>query len=107
MKIEFFTDLDSFSKEEIEYLWKVGVCLDDWDYMLFFPPEVLEEYEVEEEDWSYEMKEWEYKRPMIKVKQYRPKDYNIDRLLTGCCNNKWYKINFRGAEIAIGIAYHS
>lgn len=107
MKLELYTDRDSFTKEEIEYFWKSGISLDDWDYMIFFPPEILEEYEEEEEDYSYELKVWEYKRRKITVKKYRPKDYAIERLLRGCYDNKWYKINFRGAEIAIGIAYHA
>lgn len=106
MNIEFFTDLSEFTTKEINYFRRSGISLDDWDYMLFFPADILQEYEVEEEDWS-KMDE-QYGTPTkIKIKKYTPKNwYVIDRLLNGYYKNEWYKINFRGRDIAMGIAYH-
>jgi hypothetical protein len=82
MKIEFVEELTD--EKECEYLWGAGVNLDDWDYMLIM------EYDPEKF-----------------AADNKPKSCTMERLLTGCCENKWYRLNFRGSERIIGIAYHA
>ena len=82
MKIEYIEEIKD--EKEREYLWNEGVCLDDWDYMLVF----------------------EYNKKTFKSDN-SPVQYNIERLLNGCCSNTWYRLNFRGSEKIIGVAYHS
>jgi hypothetical protein len=38
---------------------------------------------------------------------YCTKKYELDRWLVGCCDNTWYKINWFGVEMGLGVAYHS
>ena len=83
MNIDFI-DGGSLSKEESEYLWSRGVSLDDWDYMLIM--DYVEEY--------FEASN-------------SPKSYVLAGLLHGCFENIWYRVNFRGSEKIIGVAYHS
>lgn len=46
--------------------------------------------------------------PVTKTyKRYICKEYNLDRILTGCCSNKWYLIEWKGEKKAIGVAYHA
>lgn len=82
------------TQEEMDYFWDKGICLDDYDYMLVCPSNIIKKvthnYEGEE---PYE--------------DYEPSSYTFERLLTGCCSNKWYKIEFRGKKAALGIAYHA
>jgi len=86
---------------EVRELWDRGVNCDDWDYMVLCHGDVLDERDVEEHD-------WETNKPKI-VKYYTPKfEYrSLERLLTGCSHNIWYKVYFRGEKMAIGISYHS
>jgi hypothetical protein len=42
MKLELATE---FTKEETDYLWSVGVCLDDWNFAIVGEPDILEEQE--------------------------------------------------------------
>lgn len=85
----------NITDEEVKSLWNQGVCMDDWDYILVCPVDALEAYEhVDEFEGGT-------------LTKYRPKGSNLDRLLTGACDNYWYKINFRGQEVALGVAYHA
>ena len=45
----------SFSGEETDLLWTLGVNMDDWDYALICPPDVVieEEYQDEETEWVW------------------------------------------------------
>ena len=90
MKLEFF-EPDDLSSDIVEKLWNQSVDLDDWDYLLITTD--LDSFEeVEDEDgritWS-------------------PTSSTIERLLTGCCSNIWYKISWRGKKAMVGVAYHS
>lgn len=75
--------IKAFNKKETEELWKQGVDLDDWDYALVIPESALRKESNE------------------------PLEYGTDRLLTGCCENKWYRVLFRGKKVGMGVAYHS
>jgi len=80
MIIEF---IETFTREDSDYLWGSGIDLDDYDYALIM------EYDP---------------------KKFRPdnspiSDY-LTRMLMGCCENKWYRLKFKGSEKIIGIAYH-
>lgn len=129
--LQFFT---AFSQEETDLLWGQGVCMDDWDYAIVCDPDILEEEEYEEVeskwvyfdhiaevdrhwdridhgDGSYSMAiPWEkggYMDVSTTKKRYTCKEYSIDRLLTGCCSNTWYLIQWNGEKKAIGVAYHA
>lgn len=86
MIIEVIFDYSGFKENESELLWKQGVCLDDWDYLLVCPLDSVEKNNDGE---------------------LQPKEYGLERMLTGCCHNTWYIATFRGNEVAIGVAYHS
>ena len=77
------------TQEEMDYFWDKGICLDDYDYMLVCPPNIIKKV-VDQEEPCYE-----------------PISYTFERLLTGCFENKWYRVNFRGKKVALGIAYHA
>jgi len=81
---------DHITDKEVEYLWSQGVCLDDWDYMLLLPANCVRKSNDASGD-----------------SDYVPTGYTIERLLTGCCSNTWYVVNFRGKRQAIGVAYHA
>ncbi len=73
-------------------LWDQGVNLDDWDYMLVVPASALATNEGGDT---------------------RPLDYgevgythDLECLLTGCYDNRWYVVAFRGSMVGIGVAYH-
>jgi len=48
-----------------------------------------------------------YQKVIKTYKRYNCIDYNLDRMLTGCCRNTWYLIEWEGEKKAIGVAYHS
>jgi len=88
----YFVKDENLTREDVEALWQQGVNMDDWDYMLFCPPEVVFKFETPNEysEGEYGVKEWP-----------------LDKLLNGVCSNQWYRASFRGKEWAIGVAYHS
>jgi hypothetical protein len=87
MKFEFYERLDD---DTIEALWKQYVCMDDWDYILFVPIQPELPFTKDRDD------------------NVVSDSYQIDRLLNGCCQNRWYQVkNFRGKEGIIGVAYHA
>ena len=69
--------------DERDELWKQGVFLDDWDYILVLPLEAMDTVALV------------------------PVSYQIERLLTGCCNNRWYTPVFRNKKVFMGVAYHA
>ncbi len=89
---EFYTSLP----DDVEQaMWDQGVCMDDWDYLLFF--------EDGFETWMDES----YKSRRFTC-EILPKDYELGRLLTGCCYNKWYPVtDFAGRKGIVGVAYHA
>lgn len=132
MNIEFHT---KFDRETTDKLWDQGVCMDDWDYAIICPPDVVveEEYPYEESEWEWfpfvEEKDrvwekvqtsetsWHYRGPdfskghyvtkEVKKKRWTCPEYDLDRMLTGCCSNTWYLIEWNGEKKAIGVAYHA
>ena len=76
---------EDLTPKEIDALDKQSVCMEDWDYMIVIDPAKL--VKNDEGRWSVT-------------------DYTLERLLTGCCDNVWYKVKFRGRTCGIGIAYH-
>lgn len=93
IKFEYYT-YDDLNRDDIDMLWDQEVCMDDWDYMLFC------ECDISKVDWLFPVDELEI--------EYAPKDYNIEKLLTGCCSNSWYKVtNFKGRRGVLGVAYHA
>jgi hypothetical protein len=49
----------------------------------------------------------EYQKVIKTYKRYNCIDYNLDRMLTGCCHNEWYLIEWNSEKKAIGVAYHA
>jgi len=81
---------ESFSDEISECLRKHGVDLDDWDYAVFGPPEMVRLAKNDDGREYLEPTKWTY-----------------ERILTGCCDNTWYLVNINGKEYALGMAYHA
>lgn len=63
-----------------EGIWDSGVSLDDWDYGFII--------------------EGRY-RNIIE------NDFDLQKILQGCCDNKWIEIEVEGKVFTIGLAYHS
>lgn len=105
MKFEFILE---FSTEESDSLWSQGVCLDDYDYAIItYDLEHFEETDdLELEDHWDDIKK-EYKTVAVPSKLLSPKDYTVSRLLTGCCDNTWYRIKWNNKDAIIGLAYHA
>lgn len=95
IKFEYY-DASELTDEDRQDLWDQDVCMDDWDYLLF--SEV--EGPMDKIDWIIESDNVEI--------EFYPADYNVEKLLTGCCNNRWHKVkNFKGRQGVLGVAYHS
>lgn len=101
MKLEYLEDL---TDKEQSTLREQEVCLDDWDYMLIVYD--VDQFQETEEDREY-YSAVTHKDELKKVKVYSPKLWHLDRLLTGCCSNIWYKIKWKGKFVMLGAAYHS
>lgn len=98
------TSYDQLSDTEIKEFWNKSVCMDDWDIILIFPSDILYIFETDGEetisdDYGNILKK--------KVKKYCPKDQSLDNLLRSFNENKWYKIELNGREVAVGVGYHS
>jgi len=91
MKIELLTS-DDLTVAENEALWDSGVNLDDWDYLLVVPESSLAIREG-----------GKYRPPYYGEDGYT---HDLARLLTGCCDNLWYIVAFRGKTVGMGVAYH-
>ena len=89
MRWEILQELD---RKETEELWDVGVCMDDWDYVVVSDP--LPEDEAV---------------PYVPGFSLRLEldDLCAAPALTGCCYNTWYLVRFRGAVRVVGVAYHA
>jgi hypothetical protein len=81
--------------------------MDDWDYMILADPDILEEEEVDTFGLEYSETEKRWIPVERKKIRFYPKDWQMERLLNGCCDNVWYKVEFRGTKMAIGVAYHA
>lgn len=92
MKFRFYCAYgDEITREIIDSLWKQNVDMDDWDYMIFFEAKYKAEFPTGWDDITIE-----------------PKNYNVARMLNGCCRNKWYPVkDFMGKKGFLGIAYHA
>lgn len=101
MNLEYRT---KFNEQESDYLWSAGVSLDDWDYALItFDLEAFEEVDDMTTEWDEKKKDW----VAVPCKTFGPKEYTLERLLTGCCANRWHKIKWQGKDAIIGLAYHA
>lgn len=98
VKLELVYDYNQISEEELEELRSYGIETCDWDFMLFCSPEYLDS--TWEEEYNYETKQKEKKEVFI------PNTYAIERLAFTSQDCKWYKINFQGNLVAVGIGYH-
>lgn len=87
--IEYYEGYPEVSRELCDSLWKQGVCMDDWDYLLFIPNPPAD-FMIRDEDGD------------------KPSSWYFQRLLTGCCDNKWYSVaDFNGRSGVVGVAYHA
>lgn len=62
------------------------IDLDDYDYIIIAPAEAIQKSDDN---------------------IYRPTDYDLERMLHGGCDNRWYLVQFRGKMVSIGVAYHA
>ncbi len=96
MKFEFYdSESKEITQEFIDHLWKLDICMDDWDYMLFFESgfKTWEDEPCHSNMWTIEL---------------RPTNSHIECLLNGYCYNKWYPIDdFMGKKGILGVAYHA
>lgn len=97
MNLEFRTN---FTEEEYQSLREQDVCLDDWDYaLLTHDMDAFEWIDSEEYDWNL--------KKDVPTKVLQAKDWNLNRLLVGCYDNKWRQITWNGKPAIIGFAYHA
>ena len=88
MKITF-EFYEKLPESAIQSLWDQNICMDDWDYLLFFENSEL-----------FEKSEY-FDTILV------PKSYVMGTLLSGCSSNKWFPVDdFMGRKGVIGIAYH-
>jgi len=88
VKLEFYNEIPD---EWRDPLWKQGVSLDDWDYMLFIKAPVPEAFTL-----------------AVMREHWEPSEPHLERLLTGCCHNEWYAVtDFGGRAGFLGVAYHA
>lgn len=99
MDIKVIFSDDNMSWEEIEEFWELGVNMDDWDYMLICPADAVREEKSDVYD--------EYVGEIFEHTRYIPCNWYLERMLTGCCDNTWYKVTYKGVDVAIGVAYHA
>jgi len=85
------TGYSGLTDEDLDSLRDQDVCLDDWDYMIFIEGDI----DVCTED------------DFIGALRLVPKDYQLTRLINGCCDNTWHRLTFRGVQGIMGVAYHS
>ncbi len=81
-----FLEPNEISNEEREDLWNQDVNMDDIDYMLIV--DKIDEFE-------------------INGKSIILQNWTFNQMLTGVCNNEWYKVNFRGETVIMGVAYQA
>jgi hypothetical protein len=83
---------DEVNEADGESFRSQGVNMDDWDYIVLAPVETIRpNTDSYDRDFpEYEQTEWTF-----------------DRIMVGCCSNSWYKATYRGAEYAVGVAYHA
>ena len=88
MRAEVLTP-DELTRKDIDSFWNQNVCMDDWDYIVLAPEKSIEQCEGAE------------------GLEYNPTEYTLERILVGCCSNRWYSAMFRGKKYAVGVAYHA
>jgi len=94
IKFEYWLP-EELNEEQKDALWAEDVCMDDIDYMLFF-----EELEIVKPVIPHRLRYFKYK--------IEPVDAQIECLLHGCCENKWYEVkDFCGRSGILGVAYHA
>lgn len=81
----------TFTEEEQEILRTFDVSLDDWDYALI----------------TYDVQDFDQFADDGEEAEIVPKEYEVKRLLSGCCANIWYMIRWNNKPAIIGMAYHS
>ncbi len=89
---------DELTEKDLKDFWAQDVCMDDWDYVVLAPVETIS-FRLEPRD------KWD--EPGPPWIEWEQNEYTFERIMVGCCNNKWYKAKFRGEEYAVGVAYHS
>jgi hypothetical protein len=83
------------TKEERDALWDAGVDMDDWDYMLIIPDK-----EITTTKWT--------NHPDTPP-NHGPLNYWLEHYLLDASwrrKTEWYRVEFRGEQVGMGIAYH-
>lgn len=81
-----------------------GVDLDDWDLMVFIPPEQCELQEIQKEIWN-EKEEYYYEKT---VKEMRPKNWAVESMVRDTVYQEtWISpVSFAGKTWCLGVKYH-
>lgn len=84
MTMTYFTTEKELTKilgvKNTEEIWKLGICLDDWDYGFAVVGNKKKKIE---------------------------NDYQLNNLLQGCFSNVWQIVKSSNGIFTIGMAYHS
>ena len=98
MKLEYF-ESDQLDKKTTKKLWRAGVCMDDWDFLIV--TRELDKFEELEETDPYD--------DTKKIKVWTAKGWYLNRILEtgGSYKYEWHKIQWKGRPAMLGITYHS
>jgi len=93
-QLTLITGREFFTPGEIDYLKSQNVNTDDWAYMVIAPVNCISAREIN----------IQVEGSLLKRVRYHAIDWSLERLLQGQYCNDWYKVTFRGEEIALGVA---
>lgn len=89
-------------REDIEYLRKQKVEMDDFDYIVVVPDSYSRSfYKLSKEENG--CSRGTHAPTCFGDRSY----YALEFILQGCCHNAWYKCKFRENKVFVGVAYHS
>lgn len=87
LKFECYFNNGDITEEAKKSLWDQGVNLDDTDILLLT-------FDVDQFTFTHEG-------------EIYPIDSAVDRMLTGCCHNQWFSIQWNGEPAVVGVSYHA
>jgi len=106
VKIDLLTR-DLITDVEYNRLHELGIPLDDFDYILIVPGIHAQ--------WLSGLSDDDKQGTKVLQKYYAGEihflectvPYWLDRLLTGCCRNRWFLVYWEGIPKTVGVAYHA
>lgn len=102
MKLEILTP-DELTPEDEDVLRAADISLDDFDYIVIAPPDTLigvpdTRRERDEDDMPHD----------VSCERLIPSDdyYILEQLMWNVSQAQWFRVEFRGKLVALGMAYH-